>query len=114
MLNGFLTTFIRLVREQTPDGQGGTTCRWTAGEQFRGGLAARAGSEILPGGLPSVKNVTVLAHLPGIVLHQGDLVKQVDNGVVWRVMGNSDDMTLPRTARTRQAQVPVERVVSAL
>lgn len=114
MLNGFLTEFVRLVREQTPDGQGGTTCRWTAGEQFCGGLACKPGTEIQPGGLPSVRTQTVLAHLPGIVLHQGDLVKEKDNGALWRVMGNSNDMTMPRTARTRQAQVPVERVVSAL
>lgn len=113
MLIDYLTSFMLMKREHEPDGVGGTRVHLTPDRLFMGGVTTRLAEEIVPGGLSEARMRTVLVHLPGVSLHPGDVVRRVLDGMEWRVLGASDDMTAPACASGAWAQVPVERVVSA-
>lgn len=112
-LQNYLTSFVRMKRISEPDGLGGEHEAWMPEKVFQGGVTAQQAVEVAPGGLTAARTRTVLVHHPDIVLHPGDVVCRVFDAAQWRVIGSSDDMTMPRFAGTGYAQVPVERLVTA-
>lgn len=113
MLIREMTTWLRLRRTQRPDGAGGVIVGWTPDGYFQGCVTQKMGTETAPGGHAALLTRAVLMHSPEVTLHQGDRVQEAGTGRIWRVCGDSADMTAREMAGVGCAQVPVERVVTA-
>lgn len=110
MLTDYFEPFALLERDQTPDGLGGTRTVWREGVRFSGGVTFVPGAETTIAGLRALRTIPVLAHDYDVTLRQGDAVRRLSDGAVFRVAGNSGDMRAPACADLRFAQVPVESV----
>lgn len=113
MLQDYFEDFVLLEPTQTADDLGGTTVTWVDGTPFRGGVTQVVGKEIDPAGLLALKTVPMLLHEWDVTLSQGDCIRRVRDGAVYRVMGQSDDMRTPLVSGMAFCQVPVERLVTA-
>ena len=113
MLSDYFEPFALMEREQTPDGLGGTEAVWHDSLIFEGGVTFVPGGETDIAGLRALRTIPVLAHEFDVTLRQGDVVRRVSDGAVYRVAGQSSDMRTPAFADLRFAQVPVERLVTA-
>lgn len=113
MLTDFFEDFIRLTRLRQPDGPGQVQDVWTDGAPFRGGVTALTGVETTSAGAPALRTVPMLLHESAVSLAQGERIRRVRDGAVFRVCGASDNMRAPCCASMHFSQVPVERLVSA-
>lgn len=111
MLTDYFEPFALMERTQTPDSLGGTDAAWRDSLIFTGGVTFVPGGETTVAGLRALRTVPVLAHEYDVTLRQGDVVRRISDGAVYRVAGHSADMRTPAFADLRFAQVPVERVV---
>lgn len=113
MLTDYFEPFALMERTQNPDGLGGTDATWHDSLIFTGGVTFVPGGETNVAGLRALRTIPVLAHDYDVTLCQGDTVRRLSDGAVYRVAGQSSDMRTPAFADLRFAQVPVERVVTA-
>lgn len=111
MIADFWEDFLLLRREDTPDGAGGAAQTWTEESFFRGGLARCATAPVRPGDAPMAQVQRWLTHEPGVRLLPEDRVKRVQDGALWRVLGDSREDCTPARCAQPFAQVKVERLV---
>lgn len=108
MLADYLEDFVRVVRAARPDGLGGVVEEWRDGEGFRGGVTDVPGSEIDVAGQRMLRAHPVLVHETSVGFQQGERVRRVADGAVFRVAGL--DRVTPEKAWVKFGQVVVERV----
>lgn len=111
MIADYWEDFLLLRREDIPDGTGGAAQTWTEDSFFRGGLARCTTVSVRAGDVPMAQVQRWLTHEPGVHLLPEDRVKRVQDGALWRVLGDSWENKTPARCTQPFAQVKVERLV---
>lgn len=106
MLADYLEPFLRLEVDARPDGLGGTVETRREGEPFRGGITHEPGAEIAVAGQRQLRLRTLLVHETSVGFRQGELVKRIADGAVFRIAGA--DVFTPERAAIRLGQAEVE------
>ena len=93
-----MCTWVKLVEVSQPDGYGGRTATYAAGEPFEAALRFDNSIEALRAQAAGVKSVYTVMTGRETVLKYHDIIRRLDDGKILRITSNGDDKKTPRIA----------------
>lgn len=108
MLSDFFEDFILQNWSSKPDGFGGIVWETTDGVVFRAGISTNQSTEAQIAYKSGLKTIYTIVHPATLALEQGDRVRRMKDGQLYRITSNSADMSTPAVAQEQYRQVTAE------
>lgn len=93
-----------------PDGGGGFVWTWQDGVDFEGGIVLNSSTQMQIAQQTGTKGVYTLTTSVNMPLENGDVVKRISDGALFKVTAHPSDRKTPRTAGISGMAVTMERV----
>lgn len=107
-LTDFFVDVCIMDKYTQADGMGGIITTYADGAAFRAGITTKQSTEAQIAYQNGLKTIYAIVFEPKITLQQGDRVKRISDGRVFRVTSNASDMTTPAAAHLKMSQVSAE------
>lgn len=108
MLSDFFEPFCIQDRHSEPDGFGGVAWTLTDGAEIMAGISTVSTAEAQIAYQTGTKTIYTIVHRKTLTLHQGDHVRRMADGRLYRITSNSADMATPAMAQEQYCQVSAE------
>lgn len=108
-LEDFVEDFVFLRYDLVDNGLGGLMGGYVESAHFRAACSAVSTSEVEVAYAQGTKTIIHITTRPDVTLREGDRVKRMKTGVVYRVTSDGTERTAPKVASPDMAQ----RVVTA-
>ena len=104
-----MTKCVMIEKKRTPDGQGGTTVKWSEGAAFMAAVTKDTTLAAVVAEKQGVTEVYTVTTKPGVGLEFHEVFKRLEDGAVFRVTSNAIDSKPPKGATFAFEQVRAER-----
>lgn len=108
LLEANFSDFTIINKIRVPDGYGGVTTQWTDGAPFRGAIVYDGTSQMLVAQAMGSKSTYVLTVRRDMLLDYHDVIRHEEDGKIFRITQNSDDLKTPKEARLDMRQYRAE------
>ena len=95
-----------------PDGFGGFVWEWKDGVEFAAGVVKKQDTQMLIAEQSGAKTVYTIVVKASVALENGDRVRRLRDGAVFKITSDSAEMKTPDTSGMKFAQVTAERVAT--
>lgn len=108
LLENNFTDFTIINKIKEPDGYGGVVTRWQDGAQFRGAIVYDGSHEMLVAQSMGSQSTYVLTVRRDMQLDYHDVIRHEEDGKIFRITQNSDDLKTPKGAGLDMRQYRAE------
>lgn len=106
-----MTDCVFLVKERTPDGEGGFNVEWKQGAEFKAAIAFNSSLEAKVAEKQGVKSLYKVTTIKGVNIDYHEVFKRLSDGKIFRATSDWDDMQTPVMASFQFEQVDAEEYV---
>lgn len=111
LLENAMETCIFLVKERTPDGEGGFYVDWQEGAEFQAAFDFNASIQAKIAEKQGVSSLYKVTTAKGVNIDYHEVFKRLSDGKIFRATSDWDDMQTPVTASFQYEQVDAEEYV---
>lgn len=108
LLSEAMTPCIYINRAVVPDGEGGTTTTWTEGAEFQAAIRLDNSMQARIGEAEGVTALYTIITTRAINLQYHEVIKRKEDGKIFRVTSDGDDMKTPQSAGLNMREVSAE------
>lgn len=100
--------FCYMEKTRVPDGEGGTITTWRDGVEFQGHAAFDTSIEARTGAAAGVSSLYTVTVPKTVALEYHDVIKRLEDGKIFRITSDGDDVVTPENASFSFLQVTAE------
>ena len=108
LMDDYITSCVKLVRESAADGEGGFSTVWKDGPTFKAVITLDSSSEATKAERKSEMSTYTVTVARAIDLQYHDVFKRLSDGKVLRVTSDGIDRKTPKSAALDMRQVTAE------
>lgn len=108
LLSEAMTECIYLNRNVIPDGEGGTITTWTEGAGFMAAIRLDNSMQARIGEVQGVTALYTIITSRGINLQYHEVIRRVEDGKIFRITSDGDDVKTPLSAGLDMRAVSAE------
>lgn len=98
LLDEAMEGFMLLNKVRVPDGYGGTITQWTDGAVIKGAIVYNSGAQVQIAQSMGAMGSYTLTVRKNVELDYHDVIRRLDDGKIFRITSNSDELKTPDSA----------------
>jgi head-tail adaptor len=108
LMDDYVASCVKLVRESTADGEGGFSTVWKDGNSFQAVITLNSSAEVTKAEKKSEASTYIVTVTRSLDLNYHDVFKRLTDGKVFRVTSDGTDKKTPERATLDMRQVTAE------
>lgn len=109
LIKSAMVSCIMIEKHRVPDGQGGTTSKYTEGAKFEAAITKNKTLDAVRAEKEGVTELYLVTTAKGVGLDYGETFKRMSDGAKFRVTSNAKDSETPKAASFAFERVRAER-----